>query len=148
MEISLSCGSEIDDKNSQYGDNRSPGIEFRDVPEDAESIALFMENLNASPTRKTHWIIWNIPPGENLPEGIDPEEEPAQPEGAVQGNNSFSVMGYTGPPYPPGGETYRFTAYALDSKLSISAGPTADAVRQAMKGKVIDKAVAEAGYTN
>ena len=56
MKIILSCGSEIDDKNSQYGDNLSPGVEFFDVPESAETIALFMVDLNASMAREVHCL--------------------------------------------------------------------------------------------
>lgn len=147
MEINLSCGSEIDDRNSQYGDNLSPGIEFNDVPEDAESLIVFMVDLNASSSREVRWVIWNIPPGSDLPEGIPRGEEPGV-LGVGQGNNDFDVMGYTGPEYPPGNETYRFTAYALDSKIEPGPGATREDVKLAMEDKVLDKAVAEAGYTN
>jgi len=148
LEIRLSCGSEIDDRNSQYGDNLSPGVEFVDVPGDAESLVLFMEDLNASETRRVHWVIWNIPPEKNLPEGIARGGE-VDGLDALQGNNDFDVMGYTGPEYPPGNETYRFTAYALQNRLNLDAGATMVEVRQEMREeKVLDKAVVEAGYTN
>ena len=148
MEIVLSCGSEIDDKNSQYGENLSPGIEFIDVPEEAETLGVFMEDLNASEARKSHWVIWNIPADSDLPEGILPEERPSMVEGSVQGNNDFDVIGYTGPEYPPGNETYRFTAYALESRLEVEPGSEMPIVKRSMKNLVVDKATAEAGYTN
>lgn len=147
MEIILSCGSEINDRNSQYGENLSPGIEFKNVPEEAESLVVFMEDLNASETRRIHWVIWNIPPGTDLPEGIPVGEEPGV-LGVSQGNNDFDVVGYTGPEYPPGNETYRFTVYALDSEVSPGQGATSQDVRLAMQNHVVDKATVEAGYTD
>ena len=42
----------------------------------------------------------------------------------------------------------RFTAYALDSEIDPGSGATRENVSLAMKGKILDKAVAEAGYTN
>jgi Raf kinase inhibitor-like YbhB/YbcL family protein len=148
MEIELSCGSEIDDRNSQYGENLSPGVKFTEVPEDGKSLVLFMENLNASESRGVHWVIWNIPPDKDLPEGVERKERPSEVPGAVQGNNSYHVIGYEGPKYPPGGETYRFTAYALDQKLRLSPGSSMENVRQAMKETVLEKASTESGYTN
>ena len=148
MEISLSCGSEIDDKNSQYGDNLSPGVEFSNVPEDTKSLILFMEDLNASEARRVHWVIWNIPPEENLPEGVEIGEKPSSVDGSYQGNNDYKIIGYQGPKYPPGNETYRFTAYASEQLLDCSPGSSLQDVREAMKGKILDKATAEAGYTN
>lgn len=147
MEIELPFVNEISDRYSQYGDNISPKIKFKEVPDDAESLVVFMENLNASESRKVHWVIWNIPFDAELPEGIPVGEEPDF-LGVSQGNNDFEVVGYTGPDYPPGNETYRFTAYALDSEIDPSSGATREDVRQSMKDKVVDKAVAEAAYTD
>lgn len=118
MDIDLPFGSEIDDRNSQYGENLSPRIEFSNVPEEAEILVVFMEDLDAPESREVHWVIWNIPPESDLPEGIPVGEEPDVME-VRQGNNDFDVVGYTGPEYPPGNETYRFTAYALDSEMSL-----------------------------
>lgn len=148
MEIILSCGSEVDDLNSQYGDNLSPGVEFRDVPAETGSLAVFMVDLDASEARKVHWVIWNIPPGKDLPVGVERGHRPGNVESCAQGNNDYDVMGYTGPEYPPGDETYRFTAYALKEMLDIREGSNREDVRQAMSGLVLDKATAEAGYTN
>lgn len=149
MDIKLSCGSEIDDRNSQYGDNMSPGVDFLNVPDEAESLMLLMEDLNAPGNLRVHWVIWNIPPHIKLPEGVSRTERPkVQHAEAVQGNNDYHVMGYLGPKYPPGNETYRFTAYALDKMLNIDPGSRITDVKQAMKGHVIDKSVVEAGYTN
>lgn len=147
MDIELSCGREIDEKNSQYGDNLSPGIEFNDVPEDAESLVVFMVDQDAPQSKKVHWVIWNIPADSDLPEGIPRAEEPGV-LGVRQGSNDFDVVGYTGPEYPPGNETYRFTAYALDSDIEPGPAATRENVRLEMEGKVLDKAVAEASYTD
>jgi len=147
VELRLSCGSKIDEKNSQYGENLSPGVEFVDVSEEAESIVLFMEDLDAVETKRVHWVIWNIPAEKDLPEGV-PREEEVEELGALQGNNDYGFIGYLGPEYPPGNETYRFTAYALENQLNLNAGATMVEVRQEMRDEeILDKAAAEAGYT-
>lgn len=146
MEVKLSCGSEIDDKNSQHGDNLSPGIRFNNVPEEAKSLVMFMENLNAFETRKVHWVTWNISPNKDVPEGISSQEN-SEDNSLVQGKNDYGINGYQGPEYPPGNEVYLFVVYAINTELDLLPGSTREDVRQAMSGKVIDKATVEAGYT-
>lgn len=146
MEIRLSCGSEIDERNAQYGENLSPSISFSGVPEDVDSLVVIMVDLNASETREVHWVAWNISPNQDLPEGVPRGERPGIGNMA-QGNNDYGILGYQGPQYPPGNETYLFTVYALESELNLMPGSTREDVRQAMAGKVVDKVTARAGYT-
>ena len=148
MEIRVPDGSEIDDRHTAYGAGLSPPITFVDVPEEAVTLAVFIEHVTDPDRSRVHWVIWNIPAGTDLPEGIPSTENPEMVPGAVQGNNTFSVLGYTPPQkYPDQVQTYRITAYALDTRLSLSAGDEAEQVRDAMKHGVVAKATRELGFS-
>lgn len=85
----------------------------------------------------THWVIFNIPVGDNeLPEGIPAVAELA--DGSVQGANDFGEVGYGGP-CPPAGESheYRITIYALLQPLPASAGESQERFLNAVQGKSI-----------
>ncbi|MFB6175287.1 MAG: YbhB/YbcL family Raf kinase inhibitor-like protein [Candidatus Nanohalobium sp.] len=149
MRLLLPFDDEIADRYTQYGENISPKVRFEEVPEDAETIALLMENMNAPETRSVYWIIWNIPAAvEQAPEGLEIGEGPESFEEAMQGNNDFEIIGYEGPKRYPGEERFRFTAYALDTALGLEAGSRTEDLREAMKGHVLDKAEEIRGYTS
>ncbi len=87
----------------------------------------------------THWVIFNIPAGDNeLPEGISALAELA--DGSVQGMNDFGDIGYGGP-CPPAGESheYRMTIYALIQPLPASAGESRERFINAIQGKTFFK---------
>jgi Raf kinase inhibitor-like YbhB/YbcL family protein len=149
MKINLPFEDEIPDRYTQYGRNISPKIELEDVPEDAVTIVIFIENKSAPENLSIHWAIWNIPAERNIvPEAIARAERPEAIDGAVQGNNDYHIIGYQGPKMFPGEERYEFTAYALDIKLNLSPGSRKEQVMEAMKGHVADKATVERGYTS
>ena len=52
----------IPQKYTGFGDDLSPEFIITDVPEEAVSFAIILDDLDV-PFRKsfTHWIIWNIP---------------------------------------------------------------------------------------
>lgn len=140
MRLDFSFRRYFDEKNSKYEKNISPSVEFEDVPDEAESIVLIMDDPDApGPNAFTHWLIWNIPPTNDLPEGLPNEKE--LDFGAEQGNNDFDEIGYGGPK-PPRGERheYRIRAYALDTELQVPQAIKKNALEQEMEGHVLDKA--------
>lgn len=145
MKITLSFGRYIDEKNSKYGKDISPGVEFQDVPEDAESLVLTMDDPDSTGTPFTHWLIWNIPPDQNLEEGLPREKK--LDFGAKQGNNDYGEIGYGGP-RPPVGERheYRFEAYALDTKLELERPVSKPQIKIKIEGHVLDKSKVTAPY--
>ena len=56
-------------KYTGFGEDVSPEFIITDVPENTESFAIILDDLDV-PFRKgfTHWIIWNIPVTEVIPE--------------------------------------------------------------------------------
>ena len=109
----------------------SPPLTFENVPENAKSLALILDDPDAPSGTFTHWLIWNIPA--NLT-GID---ENSVPDGGVQGKNSDGETGYT-PPCPPyGTHRYYFKLYALDTMLKLPPGSDKKALSEAMKGHII-----------
>lgn len=146
MKLVLPFGSEIPDRYTQFGQNLSPEVNIEEIPEETKSIVLTMEDLNAGMASETHWIVWNIPPNTTLQEDLP--KKPVLENGVCQGNNDFGVIGYTGPESIPQGEKYCFTAYALETELNLEDGSMKEQVREAMRGKVMDKCSKEVGYTN
>jgi Raf kinase inhibitor-like YbhB/YbcL family protein len=121
----------IPKKYTCKGDNISPPLEIRDVPEDAVSLALILHDPDAPNGDFLHWTIWNIPPDTK---SID---EGSVPSGAAQGKTGFGKTGYGGPCPPSGTHHYEFDLYALDKNLNTSAGATRQMLEQAMSGHII-----------
>jgi len=122
---------EIPDKYTCNGDNVSPPLEFIDVPADAESLVLIVEDPDASSGTWVHWLVWNIPPD------IIKFDEGAIPKGAVQGMNNFGKMSYGGPCPPSGTHRYYFKLYALNSKLNLEEGSSKADLEQAIENHIL-----------
>jgi len=87
-----------------------------------------------------HWVLYNLPASVNeLPAGIP--TTPTIVQGALQGVNGSGANGYQGPCPPPGAaHHYHFKLYALDRKLDLPPGETAEEIEHAMKGHLIASA--------
>lgn len=122
------------------GEDRSPPLTWSDLPCDAQSLALIVEDPDAPRGTFTHWLMWDIPiTNEHLPEGV--EHAGDFNDGRRQGDNDFDERGYSGP-QPPNGETHRyvFRLFALDQRLQVEEGATKDDLLRAMEGHVLDQA--------
>lgn len=112
------------------GAGESPPLSWTNVPPEAKSIAILVDDPDAPKGTFTHWLVTNIPPSEtSLSAGG------SLPTGAAAAKNSKGTMGYT-PPCPPSGtHHYRFHVYALDKTL---AKPTSRAAfMKEIKGHVL-----------
>lgn len=127
-------GEPIPDRYGYAAENVTPPLSIDGVPEDAESLVLVMDDPDAvEPAGKVwnHWVIWNIDPTTStIPEGWDAA-------GAVQGRNDYGEPGYGGPNPPDREHTYRFKLYALDRRLSLEAGATAEQLEAAMDDSIV-----------
>jgi len=130
-------GGYIPVKYTCDGEDISVPLLFGDIPAEAESLALIMDDPDAPAGTFVHWVIYNIPADSGgLPEGIP--AEPYLAEGIRQGVNSFGNIGYGGPCPPPGGaHRYMFKLYARDRALDIDAGLSKHELLSAMEGSVI-----------
>jgi len=123
--------------------NVNPPLEIGGVPDDADSLALVVDDPDAvEPAGKVwdHWTVWNIDSAtETIPEGWDASE-------AVEGENDYGDHGYGGPNPPDREHRYRFRCYALDDPVGLDAGSTKDDLLNAIEGRVVDEAQLDGTY--
>jgi Raf kinase inhibitor-like YbhB/YbcL family protein len=124
------------------GADVSPPLSWSGLPESARELALICEDPDAPQAEPfVHWVIYRIPassPG--LPEGVAKDERPGNPEGMLQGTNSFDELGWSGPLPPVGHGThhYHFRLYALDTRLEhLGPGATKEQLLQELEGHVV-----------
>jgi Raf kinase inhibitor-like YbhB/YbcL family protein len=119
------------------GENLSPRLTLKGL--NASSVAVMIFNpFEKSCCSFTPWIIWNIPPVQQIPPGIPPHGRVTSPIPAVQGITDYGTIGYKGP-CPPHGQMirYQFRVYGLDSMLDLPAGSNKHELITAMGGHVI-----------
>ena len=127
------------------GADRSPSMEWSDVPGGTRSFALVVDDPDAPGGTFTHWGAYNIPVTvHHLAEG-------AGTGGAdfAQARNDFDAPFYRGPcpPKGRGAHRYRFTLYALDvPQIDPGPHPLVLDLESAMKGHVLASAQVVASY--
>jgi Raf kinase inhibitor-like YbhB/YbcL family protein len=136
-------GEPIPEKYGYTEANVNPPLTIHDVPAEAESLALLVDDPDAKePAGKVwdHWTVWNISPDrESIPEDWSADE-------ATEGQNDYGEQGYGGPNPPDRKHTYRFRLYALDTTLDLSPSATKEDLVDAMTGHVVDKARIDGTY--
>ena len=120
------------------GQNISPPLAWRGVPQGTESLALIMDDPDAPSGIFTHWVVFNIPAESlNLPAAARSANLPGD---TLQGRNSYGTSAYGGPCPPPGSpHHYRFTLYALDRPLALAAGATREQLLNATRSHTLDQ---------
>lgn len=110
------------------GKNINPPLEFEGIPEEAESMALILDDPDAPMKVFTHWIVWSIEPVAKIEEDSIP---------GVEGMNDFRKIGYGGPCPPSGTHRYFFRIYALDKHLELKEGASRKELESAMIGHIV-----------
>ncbi len=110
----------------------SPPLVISDVPKNAKTLALIMDDPDAPIGTFVHWVVWNIPSDTKQ---IKKGEEPS----GIQGKTGFGRGGYGGPCPPSGTHRYFFKLYALDAELGIPKGSSKKELENAMEGHIIGK---------
>ncbi len=105
------------------GENLHPPLVISDVPAEAKSLALIVDDPDAPQGDFTHWTVWNISPEtREMREG-------SVPEGACEGMTDFGRAGWGGPCPHRGTHRYFFKLYALDTRIDlVSTATKADLV--------------------
>ena len=137
-------GAEIPRRHGYKSGNAPPPLEFSGVPDGCRSLALVVDDPDAlKPAGRVwvHWTVWNMPPGAGRVGG-----DASLPGGAAEGLTDFGSTGYGGPAPPDGRHTYVFTLYALDAQLGLAAGSDRAALKAAVEGHVIERAVLTGTY--
>jgi Raf kinase inhibitor-like YbhB/YbcL family protein len=123
-------GGNIPSKFSCDGANANPPLQISDVPPEAKSLVLIVDDPDAPSGLFTHWAVWNISPQTStIAEGTTPK--------GVQGTNDFGRSGYGGPCPPSGTHRYYFKVFALDRELDLPFGAKRSQLDAGMKGHVI-----------
>lgn len=137
---SFTDGTDMPAKYTFDGEDVSPPLEISDVPANARSLALIMEDLDSPIGPFTHWVAWNIPAST---ERIEPG---SLPEGAEVGVNGFGEVGYGGPCPPSGRHRYRFRLYAIEDMLDATSPDRKDQIIDDMEGQVVSMATLTGYY--
>jgi Raf kinase inhibitor-like YbhB/YbcL family protein len=116
---------------SCQGLDMSPPLNIAGIPLHARSLALVMDDPDATMGTWVHWVVFNISSRtESIPEGSPPAE-------ALVGRNSWGNNSYGGPCPPSGTHRYLFKLYALDTMLDLKSSATRSDVEKAMEGHVL-----------
>ncbi len=114
------------------GNNITPELEIYEVPAEARSLVLILEDPDAPSGTFVHWTLWNVDP---LTERISHR---ALPSGSEEGKTSRGKVGYSGPCPPPGpAHRYYYKLFALDKVLDLQEGASTAELSGATEGHVI-----------
>ena len=134
-------GEEIPKKFGYKFENKQPNIEVDNVPENASSIALIMDDPDAMAAVGKIWVHWLV---------FGSNESKKFPNGNLrrEGKTDFGELGYGGPAPPNGRHTYIFKAYALDIMPDLKKGYSKQELEDAMKGHIITESKLTGTFTS
>lgn len=118
------------------GTDTSVPLTISNIPSDAQSLALIVDDPDAPSGSWIHWLVWNInPDAANFSAG-------SLPDGAISGTSGSNIVGYEGPcpPLEDGAHRYFFDLYALDTELSLASGSTRAQLEAAMATHILETA--------
>lgn len=116
------------------GKNVNPPLVFSDIPDEAKSLVLLVEDPDAPNAKHmfVHWVVFNIPPTTTkIFENSIPKE-------STQGINDSGSRNYIGPCPPDRPHRYFFKLYALKTNISLSKTITRDILLQTIEDLIID----------
>lgn len=140
---SFKNGAVIPRKYGYKNENVNPLLEIKDVPNEAKSLVLIMDDpdaMGAVGKIWVHWLVWNIDPNTKQ------IKENSIPENSIQGKTDFGEIAYGGPAPPDKEHVYIFKLYALDSELDLKEGSTKNQLEEAMKNHIISEARLQGRY--
>jgi len=115
----------------------SPPLKISDVPANAKTLVLLMEDPDIPEVVKQrfriqiwdHWILFNLPATtKEIPEGKSV---------GTKGKGTYPHLNYGGPCPPDKEHRYFFKLYALDAKLDLLEGATKVQVEKAMHSHIL-----------
>jgi len=133
VSLAFQNNSKIPGKYTCHGENINPPLSFLDIPQDAKSLALIMDDPDASAKTWVHWVVYNINPKTTK------VDENTIPQGGIEGMTDFGKTGYGGPCPPSGVHRYFFKLYALNTILKLQ-NADKKMVEEKMQGYIIDQA--------
>lgn len=133
-------GGFIPKKYTARGENTSPSFELSGISEKAKTIAITMDDASHPIfPNYNHWLIWNIPVVNTIPEGINKGFEVSELEGARQGVG-YGRNKYKGPKPPLKViHNYVFTFYVLDCELELTSKTRKEQFLSCAEGHILQK---------
>lgn len=124
----------IPSKYTCDGEDVAPELIISEVPADAKSLALIVDDPDAPMGIWVHWVLYNLPP--NITK-INAQNLPSE---VKQGMTDFGRIGWGGPCPPSGTHRYFFKLYAVDKTLDLPAEVTKAQLENAIRNHIIEKA--------
>ena len=131
---SFNHNEKIPPKFTCDGPSINPELHILNVPDEAKSLALIMDDPDAPGRTFTHWLVWNIDPKTTI------IKQESKPPGSIEGQTDFGRTGYGGPCPPSGTHRYFFKLYALGAILNLSEGSDKKTLEQEIQEHLIEKA--------
>jgi len=110
------------------GENINPPFNIKNIPLEAKSLVLIIEDQDAPVRPWVHWIVWNIPLTEDIKENTVP---------GIEGWNDFGNQNYGGPCPISGTHKYLFKIYALNQLIELNPAATKTELEKAMNPYII-----------
>ncbi|MBE7722335.1 MAG: YbhB/YbcL family Raf kinase inhibitor-like protein [Lacrimispora celerecrescens] len=121
------------------GEDISPELHLSSIDENAKSLAVIMDDMGHPIPAYNHWVIWNIPIMEIIPQNIPHGAHIAELNGATQGRG-YGRNKYRGPKPPFNwSHRYQFNVYVLDCLLDLPVRSRKRDVLAAMEGHVLQE---------
>ena len=135
-------GGAIPLRYSARGEDVSPSFSIDNISPCAKSIAIIMDYMSHPIFGiGNHWVIWNIPIQNMIPEGIPHGAFVSTLNGAVQGVG-YGRHRYKGPKPPlQSTHTYQFNVYTLDCMLELSSSAKKKELLACMEGHILQRAI-------
>ncbi len=126
----FSSGGLIPSAYTCEGAGLFPPLSIQNVPAQAASLVLIIDDPDAPGGTFVHYVKFNIPPGDlTIAEGKEPP--------GIAGVGSSGSREYVGPCPPSGTHRYVFGVYALDATLPLPEGSDKVAVTAAMAHHIL-----------
>ena len=121
----------IPKKFTCQGDDVNPPLVIEDIPKDAKSLALIVDDPDATTGAWVHWVVFDIPVVSKIEENSITGK---------QGTNDFGRKDYGGPCPPSGTHRYFFKIYALKEKLNLDEGIRKEDLEEIIQEHILGKA--------
>ena len=131
-------GEDIPDKNTEFGGNMFPGLNWSGGPAGTRSYVVIVQGKSLSDPHvltSVHLTLFNLPAAAT---GLDAGLR-VPPAGAIYGPNVHRLnQAYVGPhAHPHAKNGYHYQVFALDTSLPASAGKSFEGLVAGMKGHVL-----------
>lgn len=142
-------GAEFPAEHTGRGEDSSPAFLLENVCPSAKTLAVTLEDVSHPLFRDfTHWLVWNIPAGPEIPSALPPGKRVPGLGNARQGLG-YGRYRYAGPKPPKGKRhLYRLTVYALDDEIKLRFPATKRRFLAAAREHIIQQGSMTCGFAS